>query len=60
MNWNARYKKAVCDACREIAEMVAPEITWEIRCRIIVTKHLTPLFRELLDEVKKQQNINSI
>lgn len=60
MNWNARYKKAVHDACREIAELAAPIYTYEDRCRLIVTKHLTPLFRELRDEAKKQQNINSL
>lgn len=49
-----RYAKAVCAACRELSEMMKPTATWEMHARIVITKHLTPLFRDLRDEAKKR------
>ena len=51
--WNWRYKKAVTAACAELEEMQAPTPTWPDHAAVIITKHLTPLFRELHDEAKR-------
>lgn len=50
--WNDRYKDAVTAACEELQDMAAPTMTWDAHAAVIITKHLTPLFRELLDEIK--------
>lgn len=52
--WNWRYKKAVTAACAELEEMQAPTPTWPDHAAVIITKHLTPLFRELRDEAKRR------
>jgi len=51
--WNWRYKKAVTAACAELEEMQAPTPTWTDHAAVIITKHLTPLLRELRDEAKR-------
>lgn len=51
-DWNKKYEKAVRSACLELSEMVAPTELWETCAAVVITKHLTPLFRELMDEVK--------
>lgn len=50
---NLRYQRAVTAACAELEEMAAPSITWPAHAAVIITKHLTPLFRELRDEAKR-------
>ena len=50
--WNGRYRKAVADACAELAELQAPTPTWPEHAAVIITKHLTPLFRNLRDMAK--------
>lgn len=50
---NNQYQKAVTDACAELAEMTAPTATWETHAAVVITKHLTPLFRAMRDDVKR-------
>jgi hypothetical protein len=50
---NQQYQKAVENACAELAEMMAPTASWEAHAAVIVTKNLTPLFRDMRDDVKR-------
>ncbi len=52
---NKRYAKAVCAAAAEIDELAANAMTYELHVRKIITDHLTPLFRELRDEAKRNE-----
>ena len=45
-----RYKKAVKDACLELEAMQAPTQTWTAHAEIIITKHITPIFRQICND----------
>ncbi len=47
---NEAYRKAVLSACDELAEMISPTETWPAHAAVIITKHITPMFREILRE----------
>lgn len=51
-SWNTRYRDAVFAACEELSEMQAPTMTWSNHAAVVITRHLTPLFRDLRDVAK--------